>query len=126
MKRMPCSPKRSELIEKWCECQRCINNYKNTKKFAQPNDKTVDDAVRNGLTPGEKPKFKKSILFLAGIAIVNGDQQAVVLESIVGDKFIFKQKQIKMAVDAEEAPVELFFLHIDYTPTRWTRSKKIY
>ena len=31
MKRMPCSPKRSELIEKWCECQRCINNYKNTK-----------------------------------------------------------------------------------------------
>ena len=37
---------------------RYINNYKNTAKDAQPNDKTVDDAVRNGLTPGEKFKTK--------------------------------------------------------------------
>ena len=61
---------------------------------------------------------KISVLFLVGIAIVNGDQQAVVLESIVSDKFIFKNKQIKIAVDAEEAPEEFFFLHIDYTPSR--------
>ena len=41
----------------------------------------------------------------------------MILDSIVDDKFIFKNKQIKMAVDAAEAPEEFFFLHIDYTPS---------
>ena len=68
---------------------------------------------------------KNSILCLVGFAIVNGDQQAVILESIVDDNLIFKNEQIKIAVDAEEAPEEFIFLHIDYTPSRWTRSKKI-
>ena len=49
----------------------------------------------------------------------------MVLNKIADGKFVFKNKQIKMAVDAEEAPEEFFFLHIDYTPSRWTRSKKI-
>ena len=31
---------------------RYINNYKNTSMEAQPNDKTIDDAVKDGLTPG--------------------------------------------------------------------------
>ena len=42
-----------------------INNYKNTAKDAQSNDKTVDDAVRNGLTPGEKPFSKKNYSLLS-------------------------------------------------------------
>ena len=33
-----------------------INNYKNATKDAQPNDKTIDNAVQDGLTPGKKPK----------------------------------------------------------------------
>ena len=56
----------------------------------------------------------------------------MVLEKIADGEFVFKNpfkyaknKQIKMAVDAEEAPEEFFFLHIDYTPSRWTRSNKI-
>ena len=32
---------------------RFINNYKNTTKDPQPNDKTIDDAVAAGLTPGD-------------------------------------------------------------------------
>ena len=45
----------------------------------------------------------------------------MILDTIADGKFVFKNtyaenKQIKIAVDAEEAPEEFFFLHIDYTP----------
>ena len=33
---------------------RYTNSYKNTTKDAQANDKTIDDVVRHGLTPGTK------------------------------------------------------------------------
>ena len=33
---------------------RYINNHKKTTKDAKPNDKTIDDAVRDRLTPGKK------------------------------------------------------------------------
>ena len=39
---------------------RYINNHKNTTTDAQPNDKTVDDAVKNGLTPGQKSRTEKN------------------------------------------------------------------
>ena len=55
---------------------------------------------------------KNSILCLVGFAIVNGDQQAVILDKIPDSKFVFKNKQIKMAVDVEEAPEDFFFVHI--------------
>ena len=32
---------------------RYINNHKKTSKDAKPNDKTIDDAVKVGLTPGK-------------------------------------------------------------------------
>ena len=32
---------------------RYINNHKKTKKVAKPNDKTIDDAIKDGLTPGK-------------------------------------------------------------------------
>ena len=44
---------------------RYINNHKKTTKDAKPNDKTIDDAVKDGLTPGKKItiKHKKTQLF---------------------------------------------------------------
>ena len=33
---------------------RYVNNYKKTTKDAKPSDKTIDDAVKDGLTPGKK------------------------------------------------------------------------
>ena len=46
----------------------------------------------------------------------------MILDTISGGKFVFKNtyeenKQLEMAVDAEEAPEEFFFLHIKYTPS---------
>ena len=46
----------------------------------------------------------------------------MILDTISDGKFVFKNtyadnKQIKMAVDAEEAPEEFFFLHIKLTPS---------
>ena len=38
-------------------CTRYTNNHKNTTKDAQSNIKTIEDAVRDGLTPGKKIKF---------------------------------------------------------------------
>ena len=33
---------------------RYVNKYKNIAKDAHPNDQTIDNAIKNGLTPGEK------------------------------------------------------------------------
>ena len=46
----------------------------------------------------------------------------MVLYAISDGRFVFKNtdaqnKQIKTAVDAEEAPEEFFFVHINYTPS---------
>ena len=41
----------------------------------------------------------------------------MVLNKIADGKFVFKNKQIKMAVDAEEAPEEFFFIHIKFKPS---------
>ena len=37
--------------------ERYINNYKNTTNDAQSNEKTVENAVQDGLKPGEKFKI---------------------------------------------------------------------
>ena len=39
---------------------RYINNHKKTSKDAKPNDKTIDEAVKLGLTPGKKKKTMKT------------------------------------------------------------------
>ena len=44
--------------------RRYINNYKNTAKNAQSNDKDIDDAVRNGLTPGNKFNKHKKLIYV--------------------------------------------------------------
>ena len=36
----------------------------------------------------------------------------MVLDTIVHGEFVFKNKKVKIAVDAEEAPEEFFFVHI--------------
>ena len=41
-------------IEKSYLCQTDTHNYKNITKDKQPNDKTIEEAVKDGLTPGEK------------------------------------------------------------------------
>ena len=53
----------------------------------------------------------------------------MVLDKMYDGKLIFKNtyaedKQVQMAVDAEEAPEEFFFLHIKPTPSVKTRFKK--
>ena len=57
-----------------------------------------------------------------GIAIVNGGQHVMTLDTITDGKFVFKKtyadnKQLEMAVDAVEAPEEFFFIHISFTPS---------
>ena len=53
------------------------------------------------------------------------------LDSIVDKKFVSKKtyadnKQLVMAVDAEEAPEEFFFVHISFTPSIKTRLKMLF
>ena len=55
----------------------------------------------------------------------------MILDEIIDSEFVFRNsfkyaenKQIKVAVDAEEAPKEFFFIHIKYTGRRgryWIR-----
>ena len=52
----------------------------------------------------------------------------MILDAIDDGKFIFKNtygdnKQVEMAVDAEESPDEFFFVHIKFTPTEETLKK---
>ena len=53
---------------------------------------------------------------------MNGGPHAMVLDKIFDGKFVFKNtyvenKQLKLAIDADEAPEDFFFLHINYTPS---------
>ena len=53
----------------------------------------------------------------------------MILDKIADGNFIFKNtyaenKQVQIAVDADEAPEEFFFIHIEPTPSVKTRFKK--
>ena len=100
---------------------RYVNNHKNTTKDEKPNDQIIDDAIEAGLTPGKKFQiFVELKVYLVGSALVKKGQHAMILDSITDGKFVFKNtyaenKRVKMDIDAEEAPEEFFFLHINLT-----------
>ena len=66
--------------------------------------------------------FQKLKKCLVGSAKVDGRPRAMILDTIVAGKFILKytyaeNTQLEMAVDAEVAPEDFFFLHIVLKPS---------
>ena len=56
---------------------------------------------------------------LVGVAPYKGRPNAMVLDVIDNQEFIFKNtyesdKQVRVAMDDEDAPEEFFFVHINY------------
>ena len=107
---------------------RYVNNY---KKNSKPNDKTIDDAMKDRLTPGCKFKaLQHSEKYnLVGSARYKGSDHAMVLDKIHDGKFVFKNtyeenKQVQMPLGHEDAPEEFFFVHIKYAPPVKSRLEK--